>query len=197
MATQHALPLGHEPRQALRTLAKSWWITLLRGLAAVAFGVLAFAWPGLTMLTLILLFAVYVLADGIFALAAAVAGRDHGLPTWWLVLIGLLGLAIAAATFLWPGVTALVLVMIIGAWAFVRGLFEVIAAIQLWKELDDAWLLALGGFVSLVFGGAVLAMPGAGALALVWLIGAYAIMFGVILIILSFRLRKLNSTLSR
>jgi uncharacterized membrane protein HdeD (DUF308 family) len=86
--------------------------------------------------------------------------------------------------------------MIIGAWAFVRGLFEVVAAIQLWKELDDAWLLALGGFVSMAFGGAVLAMPGAGALALVWLIGAYAVLFGVILIILSFRLRKLNGSLS-
>lgn len=165
---------------------------MLRGLAAIAFGILAFAWPGLTLLTLLFLFAAYVLADGIFALIAALTGRDHGMPTWWLVLIGLLGAAFAAVTFFWPGVTALVLVMIIGAWALVRGIFETIASIQLWKELDDAWILSLSGIVSIVFGGAVLVMPGAGALALVWLIGAYAIVFGIILVVLSFRLRKLN-----
>ncbi len=111
-------------------------------------------------------------------------------------MIGLLGVAFALLTFFWPGLTALLLMMLIGAWALVRGVFEVIAALQLWKELDDAWLLVLSGVVSIVFGGAVLVMPGAGALALVWLIGAYAILFGLILIVLSFRLKKLNDALT-
>ncbi len=196
MATQHALPFPHGQSATVHTLAKNWWLTLLRGLAAVAFGVIAFAWPKLTVVTLILLFAAYVLADGFFALFAAIKGREHGVPTWWLAVIGLLGVAIALLTFFWPGLTALLLMMMIGAWALVRGVFEVIAALQLWKELDDAWLLVLSGVVSIVFGGAVLVMPGAGALALVWLIGAYAILFGLILIVLSFRLKKLNDALT-
>jgi uncharacterized membrane protein HdeD (DUF308 family) len=118
------------------------------------------------------------------------------LPAWWLVLVGILGVAIAALTFFWPGLTAVLLVMMIGAWALVRGVFEVIAALQLWKELDDAWLLVLSGVVSIAFGAAVLFMPGAGALALVWLIGAYAILFGLILVMLSFRLKTLNARLA-
>ena len=196
MATPHALPFPHAQSATVHTLAKNWWLMLLRGLAAVAFGIVAFAWPKLTIITLILLFAAYVLADGFFALFAAIKGREHGVPTWWLAVIGLLGVAFALLTFFWPGLTALLLMMLIGAWALVRGVFEVIAALQLWKELDDAWLLVLSGVVSIVFGAAVLVMPGAGALALVWLIGAYAILFGLILIVLSFRLKKLNDALT-
>jgi uncharacterized membrane protein HdeD (DUF308 family) len=195
MATQHALLFPHGQSPTVHTLAKNWWLTLLRGLAAVAFGIAAFAWPRLTVITLILLFAAYVLADGLFALFAAIKGREHGVPTWWLAVVGLLGVAFAGVTFFWPGVTATLLMMVIGAWALVRGIFEVIAALQLWKELEDAWLLVLSGVVSIVFGAAVLLMPGAGALALVWLIGAYAILFGLILIVLSFRLKQLNDAL--
>lgn len=197
MATQHATQFSHEPAPALNALAKNWGWTLLRGLAAIAFGILAFVWPALTLLTLVVMFAVYVLIDGLFALISAFSGRDRGSSTWWLVLVGVLGIAMAAVTYFSPGVTALILVMVIGAWALVRGIFEVVAAIQLWKELDDAWLLALSGVVSIVFGGFVLAMPGAGALALIWVIGAYAILFGLILVFLSFRLKRLNGVLSR
>lgn len=192
MASQHALLFPHGQNATVHSLTKNWWLTLVRGLAAVAFGIAAFAWPRLTVITLILLFAAYVLADGLFALFAAIKGREHGMPTWWLAIIGLLGVAIAGVTFFWPGVTATLLMMMIGAWALVRGIFEVIAALQLWKEFDDAWMLVLSGVVSIVFGGAVLLMPGAGALALVWLIGAYAILFGLILVVLAFRLKQLN-----
>ena len=196
MATQQALPLPHTPTPALQALAKNWWLMLLRGIAAIAFGVLAFIWPGLTVLTLIMLFAAYALVDGLIALLAAAGERNHGVPTWWLLLVGLLGIAAATITFFWPGVTALVLVTFIGAWAFLHGIFEIIAAIQLHKELDDAWLLGLSGLVSVVFGAAILLMPGAGALALVWIIGAYAILFGVILVVLSLRLRKVGASLA-
>jgi uncharacterized membrane protein HdeD (DUF308 family) len=194
MATQHALPFPHTTTE-LHALAKGWWIMLLRGLAAVAFGVLAFVWPGLTILTLIILFAVYALVDGLFALFSVFSSRDHGVPAWWLVLIGLLGIATAAITYFWPGITAMILVMIIGAWALVHGIFEIVAAFQLRKELDDWWMLALGGAISVIFGGLLLFNPGAGALALVWLIGIYAIIFGAILIILSFRLKSASARL--
>ena len=127
MATQRALPFPHTATE-LQALTKGWWIMLLRGLAAVAFGVLAFAWPGLTILTLIILFAVYALVDGLFALFSVFSSRDHGVPAWWLVLIGLLGIATAAITYFWPGITAMMLVMIIGAWALVHGIFEIVAA---------------------------------------------------------------------
>jgi uncharacterized membrane protein HdeD (DUF308 family) len=194
MATQHALPFPHTPTE-LQALTKGWWIMLLRGLAAVAFGVLAFGWPGLTILTLIVLFAVYALVDGLFALFSVFSSRDHGVPAWWLVLIGLLGIATAAITYFWPGITAMMLVMIIGAWALVHGIFEIVAALQLRKELEDWWILALGGVISVLFGGLLLFNPGAGALAMIWLIGIYAIVFGALLIILSFRLKSVSSRL--
>jgi uncharacterized membrane protein HdeD (DUF308 family) len=195
MPTQHALPFPHTPNE-LHALAKGWWIMLLRGLAAVAFGVLAFAWPGLTILTLILLFAAYALVDGLFALFSLFGSRDHGVPAWWLVVVGLLGIAAAAVTFLWPGITAVMLVMIIGAWALVHGVFEIIAAFHLRRELEDWWILALSGVISVIFGGLVLSNPGGGALALVWLIGFYAVVFGALLIILSFRLKKVSARLA-
>ena len=194
MATQHALPFPHTTTE-LQALAKNWWVMLLRGLAAVAFGVVAFSWPGLTILTLIILFAVYALVDGLFALFSVFSSRDHGVPSWWLVLVGLLGIATAAITYFWPGITAMMLVMIIGAWALVHGIFEIVAAFQLRKELEDWWMLALGGAISVIFGGLLLFNPGAGALALVWLIGIYAIIFGAILIILSFRLKSVSARL--
>jgi uncharacterized membrane protein HdeD (DUF308 family) len=168
---------------------------LLRGLAAVAFGILAFAWPSLTLLTLIILFAVYALVDGLFALFSMFS-RDNGAPAWWLLLIGVLGIGAAAVTYFWPGLTAIMLVMIIGAWALVHGIFEIAAAFNLRKELEDWWILALGGVISVIFGGLLLFNPGAGALALVWLIGLYAIIFGALLIILSFRLKSVASRLA-
>ena len=193
MATQRALPFPHTPTE-LHALTKGWWVMLLRGLAAVAFGILAFAWPGLTLLTLIILFAVYALVDGLFALFS-IFSRDNGTPAWWLLLVGLLGIAAAAITYFWPGLTAIMLVMIIGAWALVHGIFEIAAAFNLRKELEDWWILALGGVISVIFGGLLLFNPGAGALALVWLIGIYAVVFGALLIILSFRLKSVGARL--
>lgn len=105
MATHNALPFPRGQSATVHTLAKNWWLTLLRGLAAVAFGVIAFAWPKLTVVTMVVLFAAYVLADGFFALFAAIKGREHGMPTWRLAGLGLLGVAIAFVTFFWPGLT--------------------------------------------------------------------------------------------
>ena len=181
---------AHAHRPMLHALARNWWIVLLRGIAAIVFGVLAFAWPGLTLLTLVLLYGAYALVDGIIALAAAFTGRAMPLPTWWLIVVGLLGIAAGLVTFLWPGITAIVLVLFIGAWAVAHGIFEIIGAIQLRHEIDNEWLLILAGALSVIFGIAVLAMPGAGALGLIWAIGAYSIVFGGLLVGFSLRLRK-------
>lgn len=174
---------------ALHTLSKIWWLVLLRGLAAIAFGVLAFIWPGLTLVALVLLYGIYALADGLVALYAALSGGG-AVSRWWLLFAGLLGLAAGIVTLVWPGMTALVLLVFIGVWALVRGIFEIIGAIQLRKVIDDEWWLIASGFLSVVFGIVVLVAPGAGALALVWIIGTYAFLFGCLLIGLSLRLRS-------
>ncbi|MCC7272259.1 MAG: HdeD family acid-resistance protein [Alphaproteobacteria bacterium] len=183
-------PASHPPRPMLHMLARSWWVFLLRGIAAIAFGVLAFLWPGLTLVTLVLLYGAFALMDGVLALVAAFTGAARPAPAWWLVVVGLLGIAAGAATFLWPGLTAVLLVLFIGAWALAHGIFAIIGAIQLRKEIDNEWTLILGGVLSVVFGGLVLFAPGTGALALVWAIAAYSVVLGILLVGLSLRLRR-------
>jgi uncharacterized membrane protein HdeD (DUF308 family) len=177
-------------RPTLHALAKCWWLVLLRGIAGMVFGVLAFIWPGLTLITLVLLYGAYALIDGVIALMAAFTGAAKPVPTWWLIVVGLCGIAAGLVTFLWPGITALVLIIFIGAWAIAHGVFEIIGAIKLRKEIDNEWLLILAGAVSVIFGIIVLVAPGAGALGLIWAIGAYSIAFGALLVGLSLRLRK-------
>ncbi|SFD01180.1 Uncharacterized membrane protein HdeD, DUF308 family [Microbulbifer thermotolerans] len=177
-------------RPILRVLSENWWLLLLRGIAGVTFGVLCFIWPGLSLLTLVLLFGIYVLLDGFFTLIAAVLGRHRAMPLWWLVLAGLVSVAAGIFTFIYPQLTALVLVICIGAWALVRGAFEIIGAFLLRREIHNEWLLMAIGLLSMIFGLAILVNPSAGALALVWLIGLYAILFGLPMIWLGLRLRK-------
>ena len=177
-------------RPMLHALAKCWWLLLLRGIAAIIFGVLAFIWPGLTLVTLVLLYGAFALVDGVLSLIAAFTGGAKPVPTWWLVVVGLLGIAAGIVTFMWPGITATLLILFIGAWALVHGIFEIIGAIQLRKEIDNEWMLILGGALSVLFGLIVLIAPGAGALGLVWAIAAYSIVFGISFVALSLRLRK-------
>ena len=178
------------PRPMLHALAKNWWLLLLRGIASIIFGVLAFAWPGLTLVTLVLFYGAFALVDGVIALVAAFSGGAKPLPTWWLVIVGLLGIAAGIVTFVMPGITALLLIIFIGAWALVHGIFEIIGAIQLRKEIDNEWMLILSGVVSVLFGLIVLIAPGAGALGLVWVIAAYSIVFGISFVALAFRLKN-------
>lgn len=173
----------------LHALAKNWWLLLLRGIAAIVFGALALAWPGLTLLTLILLYGAFVLTDGVIAIFAAISG---GAPVarWWLALVGLLGIAAGILTFMWPGMTALVLLFIMAGWAIAIGVAQIIGAIRLRKEIDNEWFLILSGVISVLFGITIMFNPGGGALALVWVIGIYAIIAGVLYISLAFRLKK-------
>ena len=173
----------------LHALAKNWWMLLLRGIAAIIFGVLAFAWPGMTLLTLIMFYGAYALVDGVLAIVAAITGGAPA-PRWWLAIIGLFGIAAGLLTFLMPGLTAIVLLFFIAGWAIATGVFQIIGAFRLRKEIDNEWLLILGGIISVLFGVGVLAAPGAGALALIWVIGIYAIVEGVLFVALAFRLKK-------
>jgi uncharacterized membrane protein HdeD (DUF308 family) len=170
-------------------LARNWWLLLLRGIAALGFGIAAIAWPGITLVVLVLLYGAYALADGAFAIAAALRGHGGRAPTGWLLFVGVLGIAAGLATFFWPAITALVLLTLIGAWSILHGVFEIVGAIRLRREIEGEWLLILGGSLSVAFGVLLLVFPGAAALALVWLIGAYAAVFGLLLIALSLRLR--------
>ena len=173
----------------LGAMSKNWWLLLLRGLAGIAFGVLALMWPGITLILLVAFYGAWALIDGVLALYMAITGK--GGSTWWLVLVGIAGLVAGALTFFWPGVTALVLVLFIGAWALVSGIFQIIGAIQLRKQIDNEWWLILGGVVSVLFGLYVLVYPGGGALALIWAIAFYSILFGILMVAASFKLKKI------
>jgi uncharacterized membrane protein HdeD (DUF308 family) len=174
----------------LAYLGRNWGWVVLRGVAAVLFGVLAFAWPGITLAALVIIWGAYALADGVLALIAAYRVRDQGKPFWSLLIVGLLGIAAGIVTFIWPGMTALVLLMFIAAWAVVMGIFQIIAAIRLRKEIRGEWLLRLSGVLSVLFGIVMFVQPGAGALAVIWAIGSFAIVFGVLLIWLGFKLKQ-------
>src|SRR5262249_55456434 len=169
-------------------LSRNWWVLALRGVIAVLFGVAAFVWPGITLEVLILFFGAWALVDGIFAIVAAIRGQT-GQPRWLLVLEGIVGILVALVAFIAPGAVALAFVFLIGAWALVTGILEIATAIYLRKEIQNEWLLALSGVLSVIFGVLIAVWPGAGALALIWLIAAYAIVFGILFIVLAFRLR--------
>lgn len=174
-------------------LARHWWVLLLRGLIAIAFGVLAWFQPGVTLAALILLFGVYVFADGILGVGTAIAGRKQHEHWWVLLLWGLVGMAVGILAFMAPGITALALLFYIAVWAIATGVLEIVAATRLRKEIAGEWLLVLGGLASVVFGAVLVARPGVGALAVIWLIAAYAVLFGILLVLLAFRVRGLRS----
>ena len=174
-------------------LARQWSWIALRGVAAIVFGALAYASPGATLATLVLFWGAYALVDGALALVGGFTMRYSGRPLWAMTVIGLIGIGAGAATFMWPGLTALTLIFIIGYWAILIGVLQIVAAIRLRKTIDNEWLLGLSGLLSIAFGLLLIIRPGEGALALVWFIGGYAIVFGVLLIALALRLRaRLN-----
>lgn len=173
-----------------QNVGRQWGWVALRGLVAVLFGLLALFLPGITLAALVLVWGAYALVDGVFALIAGWRIRDQGKPLWPLVLVGITGLAAGIVTFLWPGVTALVLLYIIAFWAIVAGVFQIAAAIRFRKEIQNEWLHGLSGLVSLLFGVMLVIQPGAGALALVWVIGLYAVFFGILLLVLALRLKR-------
>ena len=179
-----------DPMRMGTRLARNWWTVALRGAIAIIFGLAALFWPNITLTALIFIFAAFVLVSGVLlAIAAFRDGLNHT-HGWLMLLEGVIGIAIGIMAFVWPGITALVLLYIIAAWAIVTGVLEIIAAIQVRKEIQNEWLLAIAGIASILFGILLLVWPIAGALAILWIIAAYAIIFGVLLLILAFRLRN-------
>src|SRR6516162_1516782 len=174
----------------LRSLEHIWWLPLLRGVASIAFGILAFLWPGLTLLTLTLLWGAYALTDGAFALWATVIGKGETTPRLWLALAGMVSILAGLTAFFWPVMTTLALLMFIASWAIVMGVLQIWGAIELRKEIEGEWLLALNGLLSIAFGAVMFARPGTGALALVWMIGWFAVLAGCLYIALAFRLKR-------
>jgi uncharacterized membrane protein HdeD (DUF308 family) len=177
-----------------RALALSWWMLVFRGVAALIFGALALAWPLVTLIVLVALFAAYVLVVGVLALISAFrARREDG---WWLLAsLGVVSLVVGVLCVMYPQMTALVLVLIIGAGALITGIIDLVMAIRLRKEIRYEWFLGLAGVVSILFGAFVLISPGAGALALVWLIALQSIVTGVLFIMIGLRVRSAVRTL--
>lgn len=167
-----------------KTIAINWWALAIRGVAGILLGIAAFAWTGITLAILIALFAAYLFIDGVFAVVAGARGRS-----WLIVVEGVFGIIAAALVFVWPGITALILVYFVAAWAIVTGAVELWAAYVLRRVVRNEWLLILGGVVSILFGLAIVVNPAVGLLTLVYLFGAYMLVFGALVLALALRLR--------
>ncbi len=173
----------------LQTMARSWWLFVLRGVAAIIFGVLAFISPGATILALVLVFGVYAVVDGVLAVIASFQIRE-AVPQWWVVLLeGLAGVVVGIVALVYPQVTAGALLLLIAFWAVFTGIMEIIAAIRLRREIDNEWSLGLSGILSVILGIILVVFPVTGAVGLIWAIGLYAIFFGLLMLYLAFRVR--------
>jgi uncharacterized membrane protein HdeD (DUF308 family) len=181
-----------QPQPMLSSVAgRAWWTLVLRGVVAVLFGLAALFWPGKTLFVLILFFGAYTLVDGIFAIVGGIMDSSR---RWLLLIEGVLGVVAGLILLARPDLGALVLLYVIAIWAIVTGVMEVLAAISLRREIDNEWLMILGGALSVIFGVILAVLPGAGLLSLTWLIGAFAIIFGVAFIVFGFRVRGLGGS---
>ena len=176
----------------LEKISRNWWLYAVRGVVAIIFGVVAFAQPEQALLALVLVFGAYALVDGIFAMFAGIASRGY-FERWWAVLLeGVAGVVIGLLTFFWPNITAFVLLYFIAGWALITGIFEIVAAIQLRRVITGEWMLILGGLLSILFGVVLFVFPLAGAVSVIWMIGIYAVFFGISEMIFAFRLHGLR-----
>jgi uncharacterized membrane protein HdeD (DUF308 family) len=179
----------------IETLKRHWWVPVIRGIAAIVFGIIAFAYPGLTIATLVLFFGAWVLIDGIFRVVGAIG--HHADPDWGFhLIIGIVGIIVGLLTFHAPQITALALIIYIAAWALMIGASEIAMAVKLRREIKGEWFLILMGLASIVFAILLLWNPVAGAAAVIWLIAWYAVVLGVLGIFFGFRLRSLGTRLS-
>lgn len=181
----------------LRALINNWWVILLRGICSILFGIAAFIWPGPTLESLVLLFGVYMLADGVLAVRVGI--QQYGeRERWWMVLLeGIVGIVLGLLALFWPGATAAVLLSFVAAWALLTGAFEIAAALRLRKLIAGEWSLIVAGALSMLLGVLVFLQPGASALAIAWMIGAYAIVCGALAITLAIRLRGMRHAIDQ
>ncbi len=173
-----------------RPMGRHWWALLIRGIVAILFGIAALIWPGITVIVLVSLFGAFALVDGIFSVIAAIGERGH--DNWgWLLIGGLIGIIIGIITFFWPGITALILLDLIAIWAILTGIFDFVVAFAYHQPAGREILLIIAGLLSLLFAAILLFRPVAAALGLVWVIGIYAIVLGILWIIRAFRFHAL------
>lgn len=177
----------------IEALKRHWWVPVIRGIAAIAFGIIAFTHPVMAVATLVLFFGAWVLVDGIFRVAGAISHRASDSDWGFNLIVGILGIIIGLLTFHAPAITALALVIYIAAWAFMTGATEIALAIKLRREIKGEWFLILMGLLSIVFAVFLLWNPLAGAATLIWIIAWYAVIFGIVAIIFGFRLRGLRA----
>ena len=177
------------PMNQAEAWVRYWWLVCLRGLAAVMFALMTFLLPQISLAGLILAFGAYAFVDGVLNIVGAVRRRPATGPRWLTILNGVVGVLAGVVTVLWPELTALGLLFVIASWAIVGGVFEIVAAIRLRKEIQGEWLLALSGVLSIALGVLLVLFPGPGALALVIWMGAYSLVAGIVLFGLGVRLR--------
>lgn len=173
-------------------LANNWWAVALRGIIAILFGIVAFAIPGITMLSLVVIFAAYSFVDGVFGIMMAVLGARRGERWIWLLLSGILGIVVSVIAVLWPGITILAYVLLVAAWALISGAFMLVSAFRLKIDHGRIWL-ALAGIASFIFGILLVIAPLVGALVLTFWAGAHALVLGGTLLILAWKLRSSRS----
>lgn len=174
----------------IETLARNWWLLVLRGVLSILFGLVALLWPALTLFALVIMFGVYAIIDGIVAVMTGL-GRAKDSSRWWVFFLeGLVSIGAGVAALVWPSLAALTLVLLIASWAVITGILEIAAAIRLRREINNEWLLGLGGLISVILGVVLFVQPAAGAIAIIWAIAIYAQIFGVLLIALGIRLRS-------
>lgn len=178
----------------VRSLSQNWWLVVLRGMLAILFGVTAIIWPGITLLSLIVLFGVYAIVDGLVAIWTGFS-RTKESARWWTFLVeGILNIGAGIAALVWPGLATLVFIYIIASWAVITGVLEIAAAVRLRHEITNEWFLALGGLLSIGLGILLFLQPAAGSLAIIWMIAGYALVFGILLVVLGIRLRNWNAS---
>lgn len=181
----------------LEVFFRSWRVLLLRGIVGIIFGILAITWPQITLMFLAYLFGIYVLVDGALGVWTAIATYKKN-ESWWTVLLwGLVSIVAGVITLIAPGITLIVLLFYIAIWAIATGVLEIIAAIRLRAEITGEWLLILSGIISVIFGIMLIAWPGAGLVALTWMVGIYAIFFGLLITILAFRIHSIGCDLTK
>jgi uncharacterized membrane protein HdeD (DUF308 family) len=185
--------LPAQGRERLAAVADNWWLLLLRGLAAIAFGVIAFLWPAITLAALTDLFGIYAIVDGLVSIWAAFNLRGQ-VGLWWLGLSGVVSILAGIVAFVDTGITAFVLLVFIAVWAILIGALQLYAAAQVWKVIDNDWWLILSGLLSIVFGVVLIAFPSTGALALIWVIAWFALIFGCMFVGLAFELKRFKRT---
>ncbi|MBC8275094.1 MAG: DUF308 domain-containing protein [Chloroflexi bacterium] len=169
---------------------KHWWQVAVRGLIALLFGILLLAWPGVSLFVFAIFFGAFAFVDGIFTLVAAVNYKAGAGQRTWLFVRGILGIIVGIITFFWPAITELALVLLIGAWALVTGVMELNFAFRSVRETGAKWLFAVSGILSIILGILLLVRPIAAIIVVIWAIGAYAVLAGIVLIVLGFRLRS-------